>query len=172
MAYFISSVVKMPVSSTDSSNEWIKKILPLVCYPAFGLCKLLISTMVFSERKKLQINSRQELYAYCFIFYCRKGLITVLFPEYLFGGGLVPKSCRTLATPWTVACQAPLFMGFSRQEYWSGLPFPSPGDLPGPRIEPRSPALQADSWPTELQGKTLMPPPTPQGATILGDIFP
>ena len=69
------------------------------------------------------------------------------------GGGLVAKSCPTLATPWTVACQAPLFLGFSRQEYWSGLPFPSPGDLPQLGIEPRSPALQADSLPTELQGK-------------------
>ena len=57
------------------------------------------------------------------------------------GGGLVAKLCLTFTTPWTVACQAPLFMGFPRQEYWSGLPFPSPGDLPGPRIEPRSPAL-------------------------------
>ena len=47
-------------------------------------------------------------------------------------------------TPWTVAHQAPPSMGFSRQEYWSGLPFPSPGDLPDPGIEPRSPALQAD----------------------------
>ena len=56
------------------------------------------------------------------------------------------KSCPTLATPWTGACQAPLSMGFSRQEYWSGLPFPSPGDLPDPGIEPRSPALQADSF--------------------------
>ena len=46
--------------------------------------------------------------------------------------------------------QAPLFMGFSRQEYWSGLPFPSPSDLPSRGIEPRSPALQADSLPTEL----------------------
>ena len=55
--------------------------------------------------------------------------------------------------PWTVACQAPLSMGFSRQEYWSGLSFSSPGDLPDPGIEPRSPALQADSLPTELQEK-------------------
>ena len=45
------------------------------------------------------------------------------------------------ATPWTVARQAPLSMGFFRQDYWSGLPFPSPGDLPNPRIEPWSPAL-------------------------------
>ena len=51
---------------------------------------------------------------------------------------------RLFATPWTVAHQAPLSMGFSRQEYWSGLPFPSPGDLPDPGIEPRSPVLQAD----------------------------
>ena len=52
--------------------------------------------------------------------------------------------------PWTVARQAPLSMGFSRQEYWSGLPFPSPGDLPNPGIKPKSPALQADDLPTEL----------------------
>ena len=66
------------------------------------------------------------------------------------GGGLVSKSCPTLATPWTVARQAPLSMGFSRQEYQSGLPCPSPGDLPHPGTEPRSPALQAVSLPTEL----------------------
>ena len=54
-------------------------------------------------------------------------------------------SCvRLFATPWPVACQAPPSMGFSRQEYWSGLPFPFPGDLPDPWIEPRSPALQTD----------------------------
>ena len=51
------------------------------------------------------------------------------------------------------AHQAPPSMGLSRQEYWGGLPFPSPGDLPDPGIEPRSPTLQADSLPTEPQGK-------------------
>ena len=56
-------------------------------------------------------------------------------------------------TPWTVACQAPLSMGFSRQEYWRGLPFPSPGDLPDPGIEARYPAVQADSLTTGLPGK-------------------
>ena len=66
------------------------------------------------------------------------------------GGGLVAKLCLTLVTPWTVAHQAPLSMGFSRQEYWSGFLFPFPGDLPNPGIEPKSPALQADSLPTEL----------------------
>ena len=62
----------------------------------------------------------------------------------------VAQSCPTLETPWTIACQVPLSKGFSRQEYWNGLPFPSPGDFPDPRIEPRCPALQADSLPTEL----------------------
>ena len=57
------------------------------------------------------------------------------------------------ATPWTAACQAPLPMEFSRQGYWSGLPFPSPGDIPDPEIEPRSPALQVDSLPSEPPGK-------------------
>ena len=66
--------------------------------------------------------------------------------------------CLTLATPWTVAPQLPLSVGFSRQEYWSGLPFSSPGDHPDPGIEPGSPALQADSLPTELQGKPHPPP--------------
>ena len=62
---------------------------------------------------------------------------------------------RLFATPWTVAYKAPLSMEFSGQEYWSGLPFPSPGDLPNPGIEPGSPALQADALPSEPPGKPL-----------------
>ena len=58
-------------------------------------------------------------------------------------------SVRLFATPWTIAYQAPPSMGFSRQEYWSGLPLPSPGDLPDPGIEPGSPALEADALPSE-----------------------
>ena len=59
-------------------------------------------------------------------------------------------SCVLLfVTPWTVARQAPLLMGFSRQEYWSGLPFPSPGDLPNPGIKPVSPALAGKFFTTE-----------------------
>ena len=60
---------------------------------------------------------------------------------------------QLFATPWTVAHQVPPSMGVSRQEYWSGLPFPSPGDLPDPGIEPRSPALQADTLTSEPPGK-------------------
>ena len=56
---------------------------------------------------------------------------------------------QIFVTPWTITYQAPLTMGFSRQEYWSGLPFPSPGDLPNPGIELRSPVLQADALPSE-----------------------
>ena len=66
------------------------------------------------------------------------------------GGGLVAKSCPALVTPWTVAHQAPLSMGFPSQQYWNELPFPSPGDLPDPGIEPWSLVLQADSLPTEI----------------------
>ena len=62
---------------------------------------------------------------------------------------------RLFATPWTVTYQAPLPMGFFRQDYWSGLPFPSPGDLPSPGIEPRSPALQADALTSEPLGKSF-----------------
>ena len=62
---------------------------------------------------------------------------------------------RLFATPWTVAHQAPPSMGFSRQEYWSELPFPSPADLPNPGIEPRSPALQVDALTSEAPGKPL-----------------
>ena len=65
----------------------------------------------------------------------------------------VAQSCPTLSTPWTTASQAPPSMGFSRQEYWSGLPFPSPEDLPDSGTEPRSPALQADALPSKPQGK-------------------
>ena len=68
-------------------------------------------------------------------------------------------SCvRLFATPWTVAYQAPPSMGFSRQECWSGLPFPSPEDLPNPGIEHGSPTLQADSLPSEPPGTHLFTP--------------
>ena len=64
----------------------------------------------------------------------------------------VAQSVRLFETPWTVAYQGPLSMGFSRQGYWTGLPFPSPEDLPDPGIEPGSPELQAETLPSELPG--------------------
>ena len=68
---------------------------------------------------------------------------------------LIAQLCPTLGHPWTVAWQAPLSMGFPRQEYWTGLPFPSPGDLPNPGIEARSVTSQADSLPSEPQGNMV-----------------
>ena len=62
----------------------------------------------------------------------------------------------SFGTPWTVACQALLSMGFPRQAYWSGLPVPSPGHLPNPGIKSVSPALQADSLPTKPSGKPYL----------------
>ena len=95
-----------------------------------------------------------DKYSHC-PFFLIKGTIknTQIWLGRVGGGGFVAKSCPTLVTPWTVACQAPLSVVFSRQEYWSGLPFPSPGNIPDPGIEPRSPELQADSLLTELWGK-------------------
>ena len=80
--------------------------------------------------------------------------LTLCNPMDYIGGSLVAKLRPTLVTAWTAAWQAPLSMGFSRQEYWNGLPFPSPGNLPNPGIEPRYPAWQEESLPTELWGKS------------------
>ena len=68
---------------------------------------------------------------------------------------LLAMSCLTLATLWTIARQSPLSMGFPRQEYWSGLPFPSPADLSDPGIKPKSPALAGGFFTTELPGKPI-----------------
>ena len=76
--------------------------------------------------------------------------------------GLVAKLCLTPLTSWTVACQAPLSMEFSREKYWNGLPFPSSGDFPNPGIEPRSLTLQEDSLLFELPGK-----PNPIGLFLI-----
>ena len=76
-------------------------------------------------------------------------------------------SCvRLIATPWTIAYKVPLSMEFSRQEYWSGLPFPSPGDLPDPGIEPGSSALQAETLPSEPPEKiSHVPRPRTEAVT-------
>ena len=95
-----------------------------------SILNLLIFFVISSLRKKKLANVSESLFDLC-------------------GAGLVTKSCATLAIPWTITCQAPLSMRSSRQEYGSGLPFPSPGDPPDAGIEPKSPALQADYLPSE-----------------------
>ena len=85
------------------------------------------------------------------------------FPSLLRGPCVVQSliHIRLFVTSWTVSRQAALSMEFSRPEHWSGLPLPSPGDLPDPGIEPKSPALKADSLSTELPGKPLAPSKRP-----------
>ena len=80
---------------------------------------------------------------------------------------------RLFATPWTVGHQAPPSMGFSRQEYWSGMPFPSPGDLPDSGIKPRSPALQADALTSEPPGRHNVQTvrPTHFSCSVLGTLI-
>ena len=74
---------------------------------------------------------------------------------------------QLFATPWVVAYQTPPSMGFSRQEYWSGLPFPSPGDLPDPGIEPRSPELEADALTSEPLSCAVLDWEYPQGKSCV-----
>ena len=92
---------------------------------------------------------------YCLQFFKKKHfIVTSVSGKYV--SGFLAKSCPPLATPWPVARQALLSMGFPRQEYRSGLPFTSPGDLPDPGMELRSPALQADSLLTEAPGSPYL----------------
>ena len=89
-----------------------------------------------------------------FVKYCQSHPLTQGFSHYRVQVKVKSLSrVRLFATPRTVTYQVPPSMGFSRQEYWSGLPFPSPGDLPDPGIEPGSPALQADALTSEPPGK-------------------
>ena len=115
-----------------------------------SLCKFQLNRMHLCRSTKIQlINSGQNA----------GGLFLKLnYPRALFIKSQKVKSLsrvQLFVAPWTVAYQAPLSMGLSMQEYWSGLPFPSPGDLPDPRIEPRSPALKTHALPSEPPGKCL-----------------
>ena len=103
-------------------------------------CRIfIVSGLVFGSLKHFE---------FIFVYGVRKCSNFILL--HIFGGDLFTQSCPTLVIPWTVAHQAPLSMRFSRQEYWSGLSFPFPGDLPKHWIEPGCPAWQANSLPTEL----------------------
>ena len=105
--------------------------------------------MVGGSRELLSTADQGNVFSSCFILSSSHLCLHTL----LEGEGEIAHSCPTLATPWTVAYQASPSMGFSRQEYWSGLPFPSPGDLPDLGIEPRSPALEADALTSEPPAK-------------------
>ena len=98
------------------------------------------------RREILTLESEFNLYCYMFVLSCFSRV-------------------QLFVTLWTVACQAPQFMGFSRQEYWSQLLFPFPEEFPNPVIKPESPALQADSLPSEPPGK-------PSDPCLLGNPLP
>ena len=150
-----------------SSENWVlhhihiflKLFLPcLDIFPLFILPHDILSMKTNSPWKRIGlkwcIDIKWCISSVCLrIFSCNRSSLSVVCSQnhQYHLGGLVAKSCLTLATPWTVACQPPLSMRFSRQEYWSGWPFPPPGDLPNPGIKLGSPALQADfftNWST------------------------
>ena len=109
-----------------------------------GTSEIVSSTVSILQRKKLRPRDLKWL----FVWQVRAQTLRSDNPG--FKSSL---RVQLFATRWTVAHQAPPSMGFSRQKYWSGLPFPSPGDLPDPGIEPRSPTLQADALTSEPPGK-------------------
>ena len=110
-------------------------------------------------------NKTLGMYVYVwrifFMYICESVVVGLFSSDSFFGGVTVSEWSRSVVSgsvnPWTVAYQAPPAMGFTRQEYWSGLPFPSPEDLPNPGIKPRSPALQADALRSEPPRKPLLP---------------
>ena len=116
----------------------------------------ILQRSAFYSMKKVWIRGFKKYFIYVLL-NCLFSPISVcsFWPVFYIGKVkvLVAKSCPLFVIPWTVPYQAPLSTEFFKQEYWSGLPFHSPGDLPNPRIKPRSPALQADSLPSELSGK-------------------
>ena len=140
---FFFSKLSFKCTSFHSFCSFLFSIIFLLCLYSFYLIFIPLPFSFFWPSKK------------CFFL-----LLFLISPFFLLCFSLLSESAvkslsrvRVFATPWTVAYKAPLSMGFSRQEYWSGLPFPSPGDLPNPGIEPGSPSLQADALPSEPPGK-------------------
>ena len=133
----------------------------LLWFPYSDLLRISYVPYGFMSFYTKDINSDMFVNTFSFKFLYKSLSLSIIFSLSILSSCslgvvvLVAQSGPTLCNPWTVACRAPLSMGFSRQEYRSGLPFPSPDDLPHPGIEPKSSALQADSLPSELQGRSL-----------------
>ena len=132
------------------------------------LSYLLLKTMGCFSGHLMSSASDQKLFCVvCSVFKCSfdefvgdkvvspSSSSAILAPSFPICFYLVAKSCPLFATPWSVVCQPPLSMGFSRQEYWSGLPFPPPGDLPNPEIKPASPVSAGRFFDPEPLGKFM-----------------
>ena len=132
----------MKIINSYDLSYWLKYVPIFLCFP----------TVTFQEWFPEANTERAQ--KDCITHTVPNSRVCSWLPHGRVGGvGLVAQLCPTLVAPWTVAHQAPVSMGFSRQEDWSGLPFPSPGDLPNPGMEPGPPEFEADSLPTEPQGK-------------------
>ena len=139
----VASTLSVPVAKIHGGHIW-----PL----SFSHACLLIYQKILFFSSSLKIHPDSDLfstlialvlsYNHLLLYYCNSLPAMLFICTHLYE--LSRFSCL-FATPWTVACQAPLSMGFSRQENWSGSPCPPPGDLPDPGMEPGSPVLQADS---------------------------
>ena len=136
--YYFHTVKKIRIyfPSFEKHNSW-------------WVCKLMWPLYITFWQFSSFSLSRQQANKWSYIRYVLCIRIQLQSSWYLYsgggGGGLVGKLCPALLTPWTIACQSPTSMGIPMQKYLSGLPFPSPGDLPDPQIEHGSPALQAVS---------------------------
>ena len=138
-----------------SSTSWITLPRPSASHPSRLSQSTGFGFPASYSKFPLAVYWKCQLIQLLWNMYCYY-LLSWNYKEFLFLGKVKSLSrVRLFATLWTVAQQAPLSMGFSRQEYWSGLPFPSPGDLPNPGIEPRSPTLQADALTSEPPGKPM-----------------
>ena len=104
-------------------------------------------------------NHRAKIFVLTSLKFCIKLQFSITFTQYVKVKVKSLSRVWLFATPWTIAYQASQFTGFSRQEYWSGLTFPSLRDLPDPGIEPGSPTLQADALPSEPPGKPMVKKP-------------
>ena len=157
-----AGVVRIPTVSWSTCSQWLspQRGLPLgrvSCGVSHFLAETSVSSFLQISTKESYFHTLRSAPGDA------KGVSQGPFVWYLLPTE-VAQSCPILCDPWTVAYQAPPSMGFSKQECWSGLPFPSPGDLPGPGIKPGSPALQADALPSEPPGK---PPYQPYLRTAL-----
>ena len=146
-----AGVVRIPTVSWSTCSQWLspQRGLPLgrvSCGVSHFLAETSVSSFLQISTKESYFHTLRSAPGDA------KGVSQGPFVWYLLPTE-VAQSCPILCDPWTVAYQAPPSMGFSKQECWSGLPFPSPGDLPGPGIKPGSPALQADALPSELAGR-------------------